>query len=249
MSVDFADLLLRMEDHDIVPTCLSAERHRPRDFLLHYLGCEQFFQREDYLTSLSPEQAKQVDKRLQRIQYLRSVLENDLGEGRQLVQNLASSLNSWRKTKDFQEGIGRVRELRTMHFADNEVSQKEVRASGRHQDYNPDFDTNAYLIRFKDGRLVRDITDDRFHEQFPCYRIPMHDLIYGPEETSALIPPKGTISYFHFPANNMLVSDASMLGTRREETQGYVLTIISGLKYVYDILARDDRIIPGLRIK
>lgn len=211
MSVEFADILLRMEDHDIIPTCLSAERHRPRDFLLHYLGCEQFFQREEYLESLSPEQAKQVNTRLQRIQYLRSVLENDLGDGRQLVQNLTGSLANWRTTKDFQEGIGRVRELRKMHFADNGLSQREVLASGRYQDYNPDLDTHAYLIRFKDGRLVRDITDERFHEQFPCYRISMHDLIYGTEEDSALIPPKGTINYFHFPANNMLVSATSEL--------------------------------------
>lgn len=205
MSVEFADLLL-MEEHDIIPTCLSAERHKPRDFLLHYLGCEQFFQREEYLESLSPEQAKQVDTRLQRIQYLRSVLENDSGEGRQLVQNLSSSLTNWRKTKDFQDGIGRVRELRTLHFADNHKSQKLVGASGRFQDYNPDIDTNAYLIRFKDGRVVRDIADDRFHEQFPCYRVSVNDLIYGDEEHSALTPPKGTINHIHLPANNMLVS-------------------------------------------
>ncbi|KAK7704092.1 hypothetical protein SLS64_008650 [Diaporthe eres] len=192
MAVEFADLLYRMEDHDIIPTCLSAERHRPRDFLLHYLGCEQFFQREDYLASLSPEQAKQVNTRLQRIQYLRSVLENDLGEGRQLVQNLTSSLASWRTTKDFQEGIGRVRELRKMHFADNGLSQREVHASGRYQDYNPDLDTHAYLIRFKDGRIS------------------IHDLIQGSEEDSALIPPKGTINYFHFPANNMLWAERAI---------------------------------------
>lgn len=207
MSVEFADLLLRMEDHDIIPTCLSAERHRPRDFLLHYLGCEQFFQREEYLASLPPEQAKQVDIRLQRIQYLRSVLENDPGEGRQLVQNLSNSLTNWRKGRDFQEGIGRVRELRTMHFADNHKSQRVVGASARLHEYNPDIDTNAYLIRFKDGRLVRDVPDPRFHEQFPCYRVSVNDLIYGDEEDSALNPPKGTINHFHFPANNMLVSD------------------------------------------
>jgi hypothetical protein len=205
MSVEFADLLLRMEDHDILPTCLSAERHKPRDFLLHYLGCEQFFQREEYLESLSPEQAKQVYTRLQRIQYLRSVLENDPGEGRQLVQSLGCSLTNWRKTKDFQDGIGRVRELRTMHFADNHKSQKVVGGSGRFKDYNPDVDTHAYLIRFRDGRLVRDITDERFHEQFPCYRVSVDDLIYGdgPGENSALKPPEGTINHFHFPANNM----------------------------------------------
>lgn len=214
MSVEFADLLLRMEDHDIIPTCLSAERHRPRDFLLHYLGCEQFFQREDYLTSLSPEQAKQVVTRLQRIQYLRSVLENDLGEGRQLVQNLCSSFASWRMTKDYEEGIIRVKELRKMHFALNGKDQRRFGSSGRYQEYDPDVDTHAYLIRFKDGRLVRDIADERFHEQFPCYRISMHDLIYDSEEESALIPPKGTINYFHFPANNMLVSYASNLKYR-----------------------------------
>lgn len=211
MSNDIAEHLLRMEDHDIIPSCLSAERHKPRDYLLHYMGCEQFFQREEYLCSLNPEQIKQIESRLRRIQYLRSALTNDFDEGRHLIQHLTNSLERWRNTKEFQDGIKSVRELRTMHFALNGVTQKEVEEKTRAGDYNPDVDTNAYLIRFKNGRPVRDIMDSRFHDQYPCYRIAMQDLLYDREDQSVLNPPSGSINYFHFPANNMLVSLRSIL--------------------------------------
>ncbi|KAF3760040.1 hypothetical protein M406DRAFT_335251 [Cryphonectria parasitica EP155] len=203
MPTDFVDLLLRLEDHDIIPSCLSAERHKPRDFLLHYLGCEQFFQREEYLASLSANQARQVHAKLQRIQYLRNAMFNDIGEGRSLVQNLTSSLERWRDTKDFQEGIDRVRELRTLHFATNGMAQKDVRISTRGGEYNPDIDTNAYMVRFRNGRLVHDTMDSRFQEQFPAHRVSVQDLIYGREDESPLNAPEETINYFHFPANNM----------------------------------------------
>ncbi|PSR80343.1 hypothetical protein BD289DRAFT_69366 [Coniella lustricola] len=186
MSTDLADLLLRMEDHDIIPSCLSAERHKPRDFLLHYMGCEQFFQREEYLASLNASQVKQIEAKLQRIESLRNAIFNDMGDGHILVQNLASSLKAWKATREFQEGIKRVRQLRTMHFAVNGAAQKEVDSLVRARDYNPDLDTNAYLIRFRNGRPVRDIADSRFHEQFPSYRISIHDLMYRMEEESPL---------------------------------------------------------------
>lgn len=219
MSANFVDLLLRMEDHDIIPSCLSAERHKPRDFLLHYMGCEQFFQREEYLASLNAEQIKQIETKLERIEYLRAALSNDIEEGRQLVQHLKSSLKRWRDTKDYQDGINRVQELRTTYFALNGTAQKEVQTPMRVGEYDPDVDTNAYLIRFKNGRPVRDIVDSRFHEQYPCYRISMHDLIYGKEDQSPLISPRGTINYFHFPANNMLVSRLIMHATKQWEKE------------------------------
>lgn len=208
MSAAFVDLL-RVEDHDIIPSCLSAERHKPRDFLLHYLGCEQFFQREEYLASLNVSQIKQIQAKLQRIQYLRTALLNDLDEGRDLVQNLSSSMKAWRSTREYQEGIHIVRELRTTHFAVNGTTQREVDPPTRPGEYNPDMDTNAYLIRFKNGRPVHDIMNPRFHEQFPSYRISVHELIYGREDESLLQAPPGTVNYFHFPANNMLVSETA----------------------------------------
>lgn len=204
-----------MEDHDIIPSCLSAERHKPRDYLLHYLGCEQFFQREEYLASLPTEQIQQVEATLRRVQYLRNVLSNDPTKGARLVQNLRSSLQTWRKTRSYQEGIRRVRDLRTTYFAVNGVMQKEVDTWPRQGEYNPDMDTNAYLIRFRNGRPARDITDTRFHEQFPSYRINIQELVYGKEDPNLLIPPRDTINYFHFPANNMLVSEDA-----RKQDQG-----------------------------
>ncbi|KAG6362737.1 hypothetical protein INS49_007830 [Diaporthe citri] len=38
----------------------------------------------------------------------------------------------------------------------------------------------------------------------------MHDLIHGSEDDSALVPPKGTINYFHFPANNMFWAERAI---------------------------------------
>lgn len=207
MSAEIADQLLRVEDHDIIPSCLSAERHKPRDFLLHYMGCEQFFQREEYLGSLNMEQVLKVESRLQQIQYLRSVLSNDLAEGRQLTQHLSTSFKRWRNTKDFQDGIKSVRDLRTMHFAVNGVTQKDVDIDSRSGEYNPDVDTNAYLIRLRNGRPVHDIMDSRFHQDYPCYTVSVQDLLYDGENQQGLLnAPSGCINYFHFPANNMLVS-------------------------------------------
>lgn len=213
MSTEFDFFLIPMDDHDIVPTCLSAERHKPQDFILHYLGCEQYFQRDEYLMSLSTDQIRQVEAKLRRIQYTRAALANDIVDGRRLIQSLATSLRRWRNTNDFEEGINRVRELRTMHFALNGNTQREVKTPNRRQqaEYNPDVDTNAYFMRFKHGKLVRNIDDPRFHEQYPCHRISIDDLINnnGELENNPLIPPEDTINYIHFPANNMAVSENS----------------------------------------
>lgn len=198
--------LLRMEDHDIIPSCLSAYPHKPRDFLLHYMGCEQFYQREEYLVSLSDDQIQQVEAKLRRIRYLRDALTADPERGARLMQNLTFSLKTWRVTKEYQEGIIRIRKLRLSHFGVNGTTQKEVGTRANPGEYNPDMDTNAYLIRFKNGRAAHDLMDSRFHEQYPSHRISIQDLVYGKEDPSLLNPPGNTINYFHFPANNMLVS-------------------------------------------
>lgn len=199
---------LRMEDHDIIPSCLSADPHKPRDFLLHYMGCEQFYQREEYLESLTADQTRQVEAKLRRIQYLRDAIAADPDKGAGLVQHLTASLRAWRATKDYQDGIVRIRRQRVQYFAVNGTTQKDVvtRAAHHPGEYNPDMDTNAYLIRFKNGRPAHGMQDGRFHEQYPSLRISIQDLVYGKEDLSMLYPPGNTINYFHFPANNLLVS-------------------------------------------
>lgn len=204
---------LRMEDHDIIPSCLSADPHKPRDFLLHYMGCEQFYQREEYLESLTAEQIQQVEAKLRRIKYLREALAADPEKGAYLVQHLTCSLKIWRGTKEFQDGINRIRRQRVQYFAVNGTTQKDVVTRANPGDYNPDMDTNAYLIRFRNGKAAHDLMDCRFHEQYPSHRISIQDLVYGKEDPSLLIPPANTINYFHFPANNMLVSTAAPSGS------------------------------------
>lgn len=208
-----------MEDHDIIPTCLSADPHKPRDFLLHYLGCEQFYQREDYLASLTPQQSQQIEAKLRRISYLRAALSRDPADpdqGAALVAHLTRSLATWRQTRDFADGIVQTQQQRIQYFAVNGVAQRDVgvgtttmgaaaAAAGR-EVYNPDMDTNAYVIRFRHGRAVRDMMDSRFHQQFPSHRISIQNLVYDREDPALLNPPENTINYFHFPANNMFVS-------------------------------------------
>lgn len=197
---------LRMEDHDIIPSCLSADPHKPRDFLLHYMGCEQFYQREEYLESLTADQTQQVEAKLRRIKYLRDAIAADPDKGACLVQHLTCSLKSWRATKDYQDGIVRIRRQRVQYFAVNGTTQKDVVTRAHPGEYNPDMDTNVYLIRFKNGRPAHDMQDGRFHEQYPSHRISIQDLVYGKEDLPMLYPPGNTINYFHFPANNLLVS-------------------------------------------
>lgn len=220
---------LRMGDHDIIPSCLSADPHKPRDFLLHYTGCEQFYQRDEYLASLTPDQVRQVEAQLRRTRYLRDVLAADPDPerpGAALVRHLAASLRAWRDTCEYQDGIVRVRRQRVQYFAVNGAAQRDPVAGGGggrpHNnnpaavapgEYNPDKDTNAYLIRFKHGRPVHDMHDSRFHEQYPSHRISIQDLIYGNEfDLSMLYPPGNSINYFHFPANNLHVSMVSWQG-------------------------------------
>lgn len=203
-------IIIKMEDHDFIPTCLSAKSHQPRDenFLLHYLGCEEYFEREKYLMSLSIDHIKQVEAKLCCIQYLREALTKDLGEGRHSVQALATSLREWRSTEEYQEGIQLVRELRLVHFNLNGYTQKDVKTPDqRHQaEYDPNVEVHAYFMRFKDGKVVQDIQDPRFHEQYPCYRVSIDDLINQDEEITPLVPPEDTINYIHLPGNNMSVS-------------------------------------------
>lgn len=218
---------LRMGDHDIIPSCLSADPHKPRDFLLHYTGCEQFYQRDEYLASLTPDQVRQVEAQLRRTRYLRDVLAVGGGPaaepdatGAALVRHLTASLRAWRATREYQDGIVRVRRQRVQYFAVNGAAQRDPADGGARPynpavapgEYNPDKDTNAYLIRFKHGRPVHDMQDGRFHEQYPSHRISIQDLIYGNEfDLSMLYPPGNSINYFHFPANNLHVSNVAGL--------------------------------------
>lgn len=204
----------------MAPMCLSAEDHEPRDPMLHYLGCLEFSKRNVYFPQLSPAQQKQVDSELRRIEYLRRVLRKDTVESC-LVTNLEGSMDRWRRSRLYtsEDGIKAVRTWRSRKGLANNRSQNNPVQTGQSQDhvedYDPDVDTNAYLTRFENSKPVEDLNDDRFDGHFPNHKISVAHLLddkkpspltRAPPILSTEANPERVISYFHLPANNMIVS-------------------------------------------
>lgn len=206
-----------MGDHDMIPACLSTERHDPSDDTLHYLGCLEFFERETFLRGIHAEHKKQIESELRRIEYLRQYLRHDDDDSR-LVKNLEISMAKWREGELYQgdDGIQAVRAWRTTKGLPNGAKQRQMEL-GNIQGYDPDSDINAYLTRFESSRPVKELEDKRFSGHFPNHKIPASRLLDDKEElnplTRTLNPttateanPEHIISYFHLPANNMKVS-------------------------------------------
>lgn len=208
-----------MGDHDMVPTCLSAEDHEPRDPMLHYLGCLEFSERNQYLVEVSSEYQEQVDRELRRIEYLREVLKKDPVEHR-LVKNMKDSMEKWKESSLYTSDHG-IKAVRAWRKAKHQANRSEItpvqpgESIHQAQDYDPDVDINAYLTRFEDSKPVKKLNDKRFDGHFPNHKIPVSHLL-NDENSSPLTktPPKSAteatqeriISYFHLPANNMIVS-------------------------------------------
>lgn len=203
-----------MGDHDITPTCLSAEKHgnnEARDVILHYLGCLEFCEREDYFKSLDGEHQKQIESELRRIEYLRHVLEHDKEEST-LLLNLGRSMNVWRNCELYtcSDGIKAVRTWRLGKGRPNSKNQRNPRTSHfPNSEYDPDRDLNAYLIRYVKSEAEKELKDPRFNGHFPNHKIAVSHLLDAEEPSNPLSKgsqPEESINYFHFPANNMQVS-------------------------------------------
>lgn len=202
-----------MGDHDITPTCLSAEEHKDdevRDMILHYLGCLEFCEREQYFERLDEEHQKQVESELRRIQYLRHVLQQDREES-SLLRNLGKSMKAWRES-ELYTGPDGIRAVQTWRLTMGRLKSKEQRASSSQfssSAYDPDRDLNAYLIRYVQSQPEKELKDPRFNGHFPNHKIAVSHLLNEKENSNPLAKeshPNQSISYFHFPANNMQVS-------------------------------------------
>lgn len=212
-----------MGDHDMSPTCLSAEDHTDavRDHLLHYLGCEEFCDREAYLESdkVDNNQRTLIKKELRRIQYLRKTLKADDTECH-FITNLENSMKEWRKTPEYEEGRRQVQDWRKSHKMLNEVDQNYIGRQvmpNEQEKYNPDVDMNAYFIMYRNSEGVEPLDDDRFNGHFPNHKMSVSQLLENHGDSNPLAKssgpatsdgnePDGAIKYFHLPANNMLVS-------------------------------------------
>lgn len=221
-----------MGDSDPTPSCLSAERHDPRDSILHYLGCLGFCERREYLNSLKAEDQKRIDGELRRIISLRKALKNERDDAvSSLVGNLEGSMKAWRGSLG-NDGIDAVRTWRLGRGLPNGVSQdfpQEGKASGP---YDPDNDVKACLVSFKDRKHVESTQDHgakghpHEHKMIALQRkIFVSELLMQPglgeslKSSDRLLSElsqasDGSLNYLHFPANNMAVSTYLFLTTQ-----------------------------------
>lgn len=213
-----------MGDQKTSHTCLSAETHDARDPLTHYLGCQEFCDRETYLESLKEDQEGTYNKiktELRRIKYLRGILKSDKDEAvPRLVQNLEKSMLAWRRSKLYDKngmsGIEAVRQWRAQdrHLLNGAFQQDPESTPGANEAYHPDRDVNAYLISYEDSNHRDDLSNEGFSGQFPNHKMPVSQLLDGKKEPGHLNPlssasqpgPESLFHYFHLPANNMNVS-------------------------------------------
>lgn len=206
-----------MGDHDITPTCLSAEKHMnadARDIILHYLGCLEFCERESYYDSLDKEHQKQIESELRRIVHLRYFLQQDREES-SLLWNLKNSIDAWKECELFtcEDGHRAVQTWRLNKGRHNDKKQRKPRNSISLQvadsAYDPDRDLNAYFIRYVQSQPEKELRDPRFNGHFPNHKIAVSHLLNVMEQMNPLTKeshPDKSINYFHFPANNMHVS-------------------------------------------
>lgn len=203
-----------MRNFDTIATCLSAERHdrNGADEMLHYFGCLEFCEREEYFDWLDEEQQKKVDSELRRIKYLRHALQHDK-EDTLLLTNLNQSIKKWRGCELFncQEGIRAVQAWRS---SKGRLSSKQQRdppdiSHLRSPAYDPDRDLDAYLIRYWQGEELTELKDARFNSSFPNHKMAVSRLLNEKDSSNPLSrdsQPEHSINYFHFPANNMHLS-------------------------------------------
>lgn len=107
--------------------CLSTEAHEPQDVLLHYLGCLDFREREQYFTILDEDQRLVVDQELRRNQRLRASIRED-DQDAFLSGRLTGSIERWRQSPLYNLGMVTVRKQRNTRGLVSGHSQRDVSA-------------------------------------------------------------------------------------------------------------------------
>lgn len=224
-----------MGDHDITPTCLSAEEHGQggvSDKILHYLGCLESCEREDYFEELDKEHQGQIESELRRINYLRHILGQD-AEDLWLIFNLEKSVNKWKSCDSFkgEYGINAVQKWRSDQKRPTKQQQRDPRKSpstiSTAYSYDPDRDLNAYFIRYPQSESTTDLHGHGFNGHFPNHKIAVSELLDEKKQPNPMARdsyPDQSINYFHLPANNMHVS-ISVPPTHPEPSTSRQLTL------------------------
>jgi hypothetical protein len=186
-----------MGDHDSPGTCLSSSpRHEldsaqdVRDVLLHYFGCLKRDKRKAFYDSCDEHQQLRIREEHRRIRDHRALFESRDDEA---LRMLRTNLSSLRQSKAF-------RKLKDQGPA---VDIIEKGPEGEESSTPNRYGLNANMILFKDSKKY---TDKDYPDEFPNQKIPIDDLLYSknPRKNPLVNQcPKGTIRYFHLPANNM----------------------------------------------
>lgn len=200
------------QDHSVnmAASCLSTHAHKPHNFMLHYLGCLEFCQREHYFSSLPQDIQDEIEAELRRIYYLRDTLGRDHTTSG-LVRNVETSLNKWRKSPLYTSttGLTGIQAWRSGKGRKNGFVQREVSAPPSELGkYDPDRDAKAYVVKYRSGRPVLDLHDKRFTGCFPDHKTSVSHLLDAMDDYSISCNEKSDINWIHLPVNNMKVGSS-----------------------------------------
>ncbi|KAI1771434.1 hypothetical protein F4818DRAFT_454561 [Hypoxylon cercidicola] len=236
--------------HASTITCLSAENHDCdiKDYMLHYLGCLEICEREDFFKDTNPlweeeikhqnnvcddlEQARRLvlekrevwktncDSELRRINFLRKTLAQD-PDDKHLVEQITKSSAIWRSSESYTTNIGKVRVWRERQGkGSTRPTDVEIEDTGY---YELEKDVNVSIIQFEDGAGVN-IRDDRVWNKFPNQETTLSSLL---QDEDSLLDKKyspNRLRYFHIPSNNMIWAEQAIARYHGDERPDYHAT-------------------------
>ncbi|KAI1653377.1 hypothetical protein F4813DRAFT_374522 [Daldinia decipiens] len=212
-------------------TCLSSEEHgcNIKDHLLHYIGCIEYRDREDFfnensqiwkdevehqekvlghsheeaymLTELKRNSWKaDCENELSRIGFLRRELFKNIKD-KHLVCRIQESLGAWRVSPINKVGILIVESDRR---AKGKGNSQPFYVSPRDEEYDPEKDVTVPIIQFNEGKRD-ELRDHRVWNRFPNQKTTLSSLL---NDQDSLLQHDNyssdrVIRYFHIPSNNM----------------------------------------------
>lgn len=209
-------------------TCLSTEDHHENvsNHLVHYFGCLRIkpavhengkisIGRDDFKNKAQKEVNEDIQREINRIDFLRATLDSDELDGH-LVKCLAKSLGEWRSA---------VRRRNNTSTSEPEASPEDRgTAETSSHTYDLERDVKVPIIHYYNGE-GRSLEDLRIWGTFPSQKTNLKYLLTdddtppnGGKLLQRKVSPRGDtpreITYFHIPYNNMTVSHSYYMMSR-----------------------------------